>query len=127
MLFNSKLASFAAVVAPLALAHPVEKRQSPLSETDVMVVQLAHYLENLEFNLYTGGYNGFTEEQYQAAGFPAGFRDNVGVIASHERTHADTLATLLQANGQTPLPPCTYTFPYSDPVSFVDVANMVTS
>ena len=65
----------------LAAAVPLEKRQTALSEDDINVLQLAHYLENLEYNLYSGGFNKFTEEQYQAAGFPAGFRDNVGVIA----------------------------------------------
>ena len=29
--------------------------------------------------------------------------------------------------GQTPLPECTYNFPYTDPTSFVDLANMITS
>lgn len=65
----------------LAAAAPLEKRQMALSEDDINVLQLAHYLENLEYNLYSGGFNNFTEEQYQAAGFPAGFRDNVGVTA----------------------------------------------
>ncbi|KAL9114717.1 MAG: hypothetical protein Q9227_001395 [Pyrenula ochraceoflavens] len=44
---------------------------------------LALYLEHLEFALYSGGYAAFSEEQYQADGFPPGFRDNVAVIASY--------------------------------------------
>lgn len=68
-----------------ALAHPVEKRVDTLppvdSATDMSVLQLALYLEHLELSLYSGGYNNFTDAQYTAAGFPAGFRENVGVIA----------------------------------------------
>ena len=68
-----------------ALAHPVEKRADTLppvdSATDESVLQLALYLEHLETALYTGGYENFTDAQYIAAGFPPGFRDNVGVIA----------------------------------------------
>lgn len=70
---------------PLALSHPVEKRQNALppvnSATDESVLQLALYLEHLELSLYTGGYTNFTDAEYTAAGFPPGFRENVGVIA----------------------------------------------
>lgn len=68
------------------LAAPVEKRANTLppvdSATDESVLQLALYLEHLELALYTGGYENFTDAEYTAAGFPAGFRENVGVIAS---------------------------------------------
>ena len=79
-------ACVAAGLAALAIAHPVEKRQDTLppldSMTDELVAQLALYLEHLELSLYTGGYENFTDAQYTAAGFPPGFRENVGVIAS---------------------------------------------
>ncbi|KAI4240223.1 MAG: hypothetical protein L6R40_005252 [Gallowayella cf. fulva] len=116
---------------PLALSHPVEKRQNALppvnSATDESVLQLALYLEHLELSLYTGGYTNFTDAEYTAAGFPPGFRENVGVIADHEKTHSDTIATILTNAGKDPVPPCTYKFPYTDPVSFVDLANAITS
>ena len=74
-----------------AAAHPIEQRgtveKRALSANNTAVLSLALYLEHLEFALYTGGYNAFTDEQYTAAGFPAGFRDNVGVIASVSLRH----------------------------------------
>ena len=75
--------TIAASLIGSTLAHPVEKRALPpvTSATDESVLQLALYLEHLETALYTGGYENFTDAQYTAAGFPAGFRDNVGVIA----------------------------------------------
>ena len=67
----------------LVSAAPVQKRQIlPLSANDESVLQLAVFLENLERTLYTGGYENFTDAEYTAAGFPPGFRENVGVIAS---------------------------------------------
>ncbi len=75
----------AASLGPLALSHPLEKRQNALpmakSTADEMVLQLANYLENLEHELYTEGYERFTDAEYTTAGFPPGFRENVGVIA----------------------------------------------
>lgn len=53
----------------------------PLSTNDKSVLQLALFLEKLEYNLYTGGYEAFSDAQYTAAGFPPGFRENVAVIA----------------------------------------------
>ena len=71
-------------LAPLALAHPLEKRQNlppVVSAADESVLQLALYLEHLEQSLYHGGFDNFTDAEYAAQGFPPGFRDNVGVIA----------------------------------------------
>ena len=81
----------AGLYAALTVAHPLESRNHGysdanslppvVSQQNVDVLDLALYLEHLEQALYTGGYNAFTEQQYQAEGFPAGFRDNVKVIA----------------------------------------------
>lgn len=83
MIFSAAI--IATALLPLALSHPLEKRQNALppvnSPVDESVLQLALYLEYLEFNLYTGGFENFTDAQYQAQGFPPGFRENVGVIA----------------------------------------------
>ena len=69
----------------LAATRPIEPKgviaKRALSDNDTSVLQLALYLEHLEFALYTGGYENFTDDQYTAAGFPAGFRENVQIIA----------------------------------------------
>ena len=79
------IACLAGLIAS-AVAIPLEKRANTLppvnSATDESVLNLAVYLEHLEFALYTGGYENFTDAQYTAAGFPPGFRENVRVIAS---------------------------------------------
>ena len=84
---------------PSVVTHPVDKRAEsfpPVDSTmDESVLQLALYLEHLETALYTGGFNNFTDAQYTAAGFPSGFRENVGVIAQHEVTHASTISEIL--------------------------------
>ncbi|KAL8924363.1 MAG: hypothetical protein Q9208_004145 [Pyrenodesmia sp. 3 TL-2023] len=118
-------------LVPLAFSHPLEKRQNALppvnSATDAAVLQLALYLEHLEQNLYRGGFDNFTDAEYIADGFPPGFRQNVGVIAAHEDVHVQTIRTILSNAGYTPVPPCSYRFPYNDPTSFVGLANMITS
>ena len=45
----------------------------------------------------------------------------------HETTHAATITAILTQSGKSPVPPCTYKFPYDSPTSFVDLANMITS
>lgn len=75
-------ASLAIGLLPLVCAAPAPLQKRALSASDTSVLQLALFLEHLELNLYTGGYLNFTDAQYIAAGFPAGFRANVGVIAS---------------------------------------------
>lgn len=76
------IASLALGLLPIISAAPAAIQKRALSASDTSVLQLALFLEHLELNLYTGGYLNFTDAQYTAAGFPPGFRDNVGVIAS---------------------------------------------
>lgn len=116
-----------AALLPLVAAAPLESRQAALSANDIAVLQLAHYLENLEYTFYSGGCSNYTDAQYTAAGFPEGFRDNVCLTASQEATHRDTLASVLTSGGQTPLPACQYSFPYDSPGSFVSLATLITT
>ncbi len=44
-----------------------------------------------------------------------------------EQVHIDTLTQVLTSNGVTPVPPCSYKFPDTDPRSFVSLANMITT
>lgn len=75
-------------VGSFVAGSPIVKRA--LSQDDVSVLQLAHYLELLEYSLYSGGCNNFTDAQFTAAGFPTGFRENVCVIASVRRSSEPT-------------------------------------
>ncbi|CCG80591.1 Putative uncharacterized protein [Taphrina deformans PYCC 5710] len=124
-----RFSSILALALSCASASPIEKRQASgaLSANDVAVLQLALYLEHLELSLYSGGYNNFTEAQYEAAGLPFPNRENVGIIASHEATHSSTIAAVLTANGVTPVPACTYSFPYNSPPTFYGLADLITS
>lgn len=97
------LAVAAAIAVPLICAAPVEKRA--LSANDAATLELALYLENLEHALYSGGYSAFSEAQYEADGFPPGFRDNVGVIASVRSSRGDCVqVTDSSSNSSTRLP-----------------------
>lgn len=120
------LALSCASASPIALA---EKRQASgaLSANDVAVLQLALYLEHLETSLYSGGYANFTEAQYEADGLPFPNRQNINVTASQEMTHAATISSVLSTNGVSPVPACTYTFPYTSPMSFYGLADLITT
>lgn len=109
MRVDSIAAGLAALAATTVSAVPLTTRaQDMLSTNDMDVVQLALYLEHLEYTLYSGGYEAFTDEQYTAAGLPANFRQQIGITAMQEMTHSEALAGVLTANGVTPIPNCTY-------------------
>ena len=83
MRFSSAL--LAAIALPQISSVPVQKRA--LSENDMATLKLALYLEHLEYALYSGAYEAFSEAQYEADRLPAPFRDNVNVIAQVLRLH----------------------------------------
>lgn len=116
MRFSPAYTATAAALIGSTLALPVEKRAdtlSPvLSTADENVLQLALYLEHLELNLYTQGYNNYSDAQYTAEGFPQGFRDNVGVIAAVSSPTTCTILSVLpltiQSNSTNKFTPTPY-------------------
>lgn len=109
----------------LAVAGPMQKRS--LSTQDKGALSLAMYLENLEYALFSAGCNNFTDADYSSAGYASGFHENVCIIASQERAHAQAIGSVLSSNGYDTISPCTYQFPYSNASDFVDLANKITA
>jgi len=122
-----------AAFLPLSFALPTSpntidaRKSGDLSSSDMAVAELALFLEHLEFSLYSGGYENFTDEDYLQYGFPEGFRDGIILTAMQEGVHASILTDVLMSNNAVPIPDCSYNFPYSNPKEFVELANMITT
>jgi hypothetical protein len=90
--FISHLSMFSSILLQLALAighvasSPIQRRA--LSQNDIIGLQLASYLENLELSLYTGGCEGITDVQWIAAGFPSTFQQDICAIAEVSSSRA---------------------------------------
>lgn len=68
-----------AMTISYAASSPIQRRA--LSQNDIIGLQLASYLENLELSLYTSGCEGITNVQWIAAGFPSTFQQDICAIA----------------------------------------------
>jgi hypothetical protein len=62
-----------------------------------------------------------TDAQFTTEGFPAGFHENVCLIAEQEAVHIETSSNILTSNGATPVTACNYTFPYSNATEFANL------
>lgn len=58
-----------------------------LSSQDIDILHLAQYLENLEYALFSKGCDDFADAEFTSAGFAAGFRGQVCVVAQQELFH----------------------------------------
>ena len=119
-LFTTSVA--ATLLAITATAHPV-KRQSYV--TDVDILQFALTLEHLENVFYKGGVSSMSEKDFTDAGFSAQYYTNLKYITHDEEQHVELLTSALMAAGAKPVAACTYSFPYTDPKSFVTLASVL--
>ncbi|THV82851.1 hypothetical protein D6D29_04329 [Aureobasidium pullulans] len=119
------------IFLPLAFAvcqvssSPIHQRRA-LSQNDIIGLQLAGYLENLELSLYTGGCEGFTDVEWIAAGFPSTFQQDICAIAE-QQNQTSFIASSLESNGISAPQACSYNLSYDSPTSFVLLANQITS
>ena len=65
------------------------------------------------------------ESEFLAAGFSSDYYSNLKYIAHDEEAHVELLTSALTAAGATPVAACEYSFPYTDPKSFVSLASVL--
>lgn len=121
MKFTSTAA--ASLLFSAAIAAPLVERQAAVTDADIL--QYALTLEHLENVFYKGAIQAFPEQKFLDAGFSSEYYTNLKYVAFDEEQHVQLLTSALKAAGATPVAPCTYKFPYTDPKSFVTLASVL--
>ncbi|KAJ7781837.1 ferritin-like domain-containing protein [Mycena maculata] len=106
------------VLALGAAAVPLVKRDDMIDDTTILNFALT--LEHLENAFYSGALAKFNERNFEAAGLPSWARGRFAEIAAHEAAHVAFLTDTLGANATQA---CNYSFPYTDPKSFVGLSQ----
>ncbi|KAJ5626016.1 hypothetical protein N7510_002325 [Penicillium lagena] len=101
---------------------PLMKRQV---NNDATILNYALTLEHLEATFYQQGLQNYSHEAFLSAGFPDPFYSNLQQVASDEQTHVQFLTSALGAAGAPAVAQCNYTFPATDPKSFISLANVL--
>lgn len=109
-----------AAIAVLACAGPLSKRQAANGVTDVGILNYALTLEHLEDKFYREGLANFTQANFIAASFLDPFYDNLKEISYDETTHVSVLSGALK---DAVIAECTYSFPSTDPKSFITLTS----
>jgi rubrerythrin len=99
--------------------------------TDVDLLNYALTLEHLEATFYQQGQSRFSRADFTAARALSGFGNQIvsqvydyfNQIAEHERQHVQTLMSVIQSLGGTPVTACTYDFGYTDADGYMAVAQ----
>lgn len=79
----------------------------------------------MEDKFYREGLANYTHKDFLAAGFADPFYQNLMEVSVDETTHVSFLTTALTAAGATPVAECNYSFPATDPKSFVALASVL--
>ncbi|KAG1722703.1 ferritin-like domain-containing protein [Suillus lakei] len=110
-----------AALPELCVAVPV-KRDGSSTPTEIQILNFALTLEHLENAFYTQGLQKYTQQDFLNADLPTWARGRWNQIAQHESTHVSFLEGVI---GNQAVQPCTYSFPDTDPMSFVTTSFML--
>ncbi|KAG2143554.1 ferritin-like domain-containing protein [Suillus bovinus] len=110
-----------AALSELCVAVPAKRGDSG-APTDIQILNFALTLEHLENAFYTQGLQKYTQQDFLDADLPAWARGRWNEIAQHESTHVSFLESVI---GDQAVQPCTYSFPDTDPMSFVTTSFML--
>lgn len=120
----------------VALPRAAGAHTTPEPPTDVDVLNFALTLEHLEYAFYRDGLEKFSESEFKRAaafnGLGRYLRDNARRnfvrIREHEDTHVETLKSVIQDLGGTPVPEANYNFrrtAFTSVGRFVSVAQLL--
>ncbi|KAI0725935.1 ferritin-like domain-containing protein [Fomitopsis betulina] len=105
--------------ALIGAAMLVRCAPAPPAPSQTNILQFALTLEYLESAFYVDALAKYDAQAFLDAGFPDWVRGRFVQISAHEATHVETLKAALGANAPQP---CQYSFPITDPHSFVELA-----
>ncbi|KAG2095868.1 ferritin-like domain-containing protein [Suillus cothurnatus] len=110
-----------AALPELCVAAPA-KRDDSSAPTDIQILNFALTLEHLENAYYTQGLQKYTQQDFLDASLPTWARGRWNEISQHESTHVSFLESVI---GDQAVQPCNYSFPDTDPISFVTTSFML--
>ncbi|TVY94453.1 Protein rds1 [Lachnellula willkommii] len=111
----------ALAAAGMVSAGPIATRQSS-TDIDVTILNYALTLEHLEDKFYREGLANYSQADFANAGFDSTFYANLKEVSYDETTH---VSFLTKALGNAATAECTYSFPSTDPKSFVALAGVL--
>ena len=113
-----------ALAAHLCASSPFVKRISTPAVNDGVILNYALFLEYLQRAFYRDGLAMFSRQNFQAAGYPDPFYDNLLEIYLDELTHVTFLTGALLAAAIQPTVELDYRFPMVDVQAFVTLASV---
>jgi rubrerythrin len=122
--------------ALMAVPGMAKAHTTPEPPTDIDVLNYALTLEHLEYAFYRDGLEKFGERELENARFfddlgrylRRRVRENFVRIRNHEKTHVETLESVIRDLGGTPVPEATYNFKttaFTSVAKFVSVAQFL--
>ena len=122
--------------ALMAVPGVAKAHTTPEPPTDVDVLNYALTLEHLEYAFYRDGLEKFGERELENAKVFDGLgrylrrrvRENLVRIRNHEKTHVDTLVSVIESLNGEPVPEATYNFKktaFTSVAKFVQVAQFL--
>ncbi|KAL8287352.1 hypothetical protein RQP46_003804 [Phenoliferia psychrophenolica] len=119
----------ASATSSAAAAEATKAAAGTGSATDLVVLNLALQLENLESQFYSAALTAFPLNTMVAAGLSQTqaqiIIEQLQLVQKDDSTHATVLTTAIQSLGGTPFTGCTFNFAgvLNDPVTFLSVAR----
>ncbi|KAH7418930.1 ferritin-like domain-containing protein [Cadophora sp. MPI-SDFR-AT-0126] len=122
MRFSTTALALNAIVSAVTAA-PTKRQDS--SDIDAVILQYALTLEHLENAFYKKALSEWDEKAFTDAGFSSKFYDDLKYVAHDEEGHVVYLEAGLTAAGAMPVAACEYSFPMTDPKSFVALSSVI--
>ncbi|KAJ4467009.1 ferritin-like domain-containing protein [Lentinula aciculospora] len=118
---TTTLIAYASLIGAVSAIVVPEARSSSTID-DTALLNYALTFENLENALYSGALSSFSQDDFVNDGLPTWSRGRFEQISAHEQTIVGLLSSTV---GSSAMQACDYSFPYTSPSSFTELAELI--